>query len=116
VEEVLVGGPRLGGGLDDGDTVLGGVLEQGGSAGESVVELGVSPGGNDLDVGGEAVEGKLESDLVVSFTSASVRDKAGRLDKCPSEADGITHSQPSRRATSIMPRAMTGRASEVPRR
>lgn len=77
VEEVLVGGPWLGGGLNDGNTVLGGVLEQGGSTGESVVKLGESPWGNDVDGWGETVEGELESDLVVSFTSASVGDEAG---------------------------------------
>ena len=39
VEQVLVGRPGLGGGLNDGDTVLGGVLEESRSTGESVVEL-----------------------------------------------------------------------------
>jgi hypothetical protein len=39
VEQVLVGRPRLGGGLDDGNTVLSGVLEEGRSTGESVVEF-----------------------------------------------------------------------------
>jgi hypothetical protein len=39
VEQVLVGRPRLGGGLDDGNTVLSGILEEGRSTGESVVEL-----------------------------------------------------------------------------
>ena len=40
VEEVLVGRPGLGSGLNDGDTVLGGVLEESGSTSESLVELG----------------------------------------------------------------------------
>jgi len=40
VEEILVGGPGLGSGLNNGDTVLGGVLEESGSTSESLVELG----------------------------------------------------------------------------
>jgi hypothetical protein len=39
VEQVLVGGPWLGSGLDDGDTVLSGVVEKSGSTGEPVVEF-----------------------------------------------------------------------------
>jgi hypothetical protein len=39
VEEVLVGRPWLGGGLDDGDTVLGSVLEESRSSSESLVEF-----------------------------------------------------------------------------
>lgn len=40
VEQVLVGGPGLGGSLNNGDTVLGSVLEESGSSSESLVELG----------------------------------------------------------------------------
>lgn len=76
VEQVFVGRPWLGSGLHNGDTVASGVLEKGGSTSESVVELGQSPWGDDVDVGGKTVKGELESDLVVSFTSTSVRDEA----------------------------------------
>jgi len=76
MEQVLIGRPGLGSGLEDGDTVLGRVIEKSGSTGESVVKLGKSPGGNDLDRGLETVKGELESDLVVSLSSASVGDVA----------------------------------------
>lgn len=76
MEQVLIGRPGLGSGLNDGNTVASGVLEESRSTSESVVELGQSPRGNDVDVGGETVECKFESDLVVSFTSATVRDEA----------------------------------------
>lgn len=39
VEKVLVGGPWLGSGLDNGNTVLGGVLEESRSTSESLVEF-----------------------------------------------------------------------------
>lgn len=77
VEQVLVGRPWLGGGLGDWDTVGSSVLQKGGSTGESVVKLGQSPRSDDLDGRRKTVEGELESDLVVSFTGASVRDEAG---------------------------------------
>jgi hypothetical protein len=76
MEQVLIGRPGLGRGLEDGDAVLSGVVEESGSTGESVVEFGESPRGNDLDRGLETVEGELESDLVVSLSSASVGDVA----------------------------------------
>lgn len=40
---------------------------------------GNSPWSDDFDVGFEAVEGKFESDLVIPFSCAAVRDKAGRV-------------------------------------
>ena len=76
MEQVLIGRPRLGRGLEDGDAMLSGVVEESGSTGESVVELGESPRSNNLDRGLETVEGELESDLVVSLSSASVGDVA----------------------------------------
>lgn len=75
VEQVLVGGPGLGGGLDDGDVLLGGVLEESLATGEAVVENGDPPGSDDLDVGLQAVEGKLESDLIVTLSSATMGDE-----------------------------------------
>ena len=74
VEEVLVGRPRLGGGLLHGDLLLGGVGEEGLAAGEAVVELGDAPGRDDLGVVLEAVEGELEADLVIALACAAVRD------------------------------------------
>lgn len=47
-------------------TPLGGVVEQVVAALEAVVEGGVAPRGNDLDLGVDRVEGKLEADLVVA--------------------------------------------------
>ena len=77
-----------------------------------------APWGNDLDIGLQAVESELEADLVVALASTSVRDKAAERfeDSTILLNSGKTHSQPSRSATDIMPRAMTGRAREVPRR
>lgn len=76
MEQVLIGRPGLGSGLEDGDTVLGGVIEKSGSTGESVVELGKSPRSDDLDRGLETVKCELESDLVVSLSSTSVGNVA----------------------------------------
>lgn len=53
-------------GLCIGHTPLGGVVEQVVAALEAVVEGGVAPRGNDLDLGVDRVEGKLEADLVVA--------------------------------------------------
>jgi hypothetical protein len=72
-----------------------------------------------LNIGFEAIEGELEPDLVVSFPRTAVRHEAegvvvelGTVEKIYS----TTYSQPSLSATAIIPRAMTGRANEVPRR
>lgn len=146
VKHVFVGGPGLGSGLGDGDVVLGGVGEEGTTAGEAVVELcieqngksqdgmgslqcvkvlcaltGDTPRSDDFDVGLEAVEGKLETDLVVTLARATVSNKAKNamvrtVIRVPAVQKKKAHSQPSRSATAIMPRAMTGRAREVPRR
>ena len=74
VGHVLVHRPWLSFGLGHGDADLGGVLEKVVTALEAVVELGNSPWGNNLDVGLEGVEGKLETNLVVTLTSAAVGD------------------------------------------
>jgi hypothetical protein len=79
VGQVLIHTPglRLGGG--DGDTLLLSVVEQVLTALEALVEDGFAPWGNDLDVGLESVEGKLEADLVVTLTSAAVGDGEAAL-------------------------------------
>lgn len=74
VGQVLVHTPGLGLGGGDGDTLLSGIVEQGVTTGEAVVEDGVTPRGNDLDVGLQGVESKLETDLVVTLAGAAVRD------------------------------------------
>jgi hypothetical protein len=86
-----------------------------------ICHTGDTPRRDNLDVRLEAVEGELKADLVVALAGAAVGDKAKDEDLgvrkgfiC-SDSTG-THSQPSRSATAIMPRAMTGRAREVPRR
>ena len=74
VGQVLVHAPGLGLGGGDGDALLGGVGEEVVTASEALVEDRVAPRGNDLDVGLEGVEGKLEANLVVTLTSATVGD------------------------------------------
>jgi hypothetical protein len=79
VSQILVHGPglRLGGG--DGDALLGSVGEEIVTADEALVEDGVTPRSNDLDVGLEGVEGKLEANLVVTLASAAVGDSEAAL-------------------------------------
>lgn len=79
VGQVLVHGPGLGLGGGDGDALLLGVVEQVLTALEALVEDGVAPRGDDLDAGLEGVEGKLEANLVVTLTSATVRDGEAAL-------------------------------------
>lgn len=77
-----------------------------------------SPRSNDLDIRFEAVKGEFETNLVVALASAPVGYEAAKevsvrdLARVGSDA----YSQPSLSATAIMPRAMTGRASDVPKR
>lgn len=40
---------------------------------------GKTPWGNNFDVGLEAIEGELETDLIVTLAGATVRDKARRM-------------------------------------
>jgi len=54
--------------------LFGGVGKKGLTAGESIVEFGETPWGDDFDVGFQSVVGQLETDLVVTFACASVRD------------------------------------------
>lgn len=79
VGQVLVHAPGLGLGGSDGDILLGGIGEQIVTAGEALVEDGVAPGGDDLDVGLQGIEGQLETDLVVTLTSATVGDGEAAL-------------------------------------
>lgn len=114
MEQILVRRPGLGRRLRDRDALLRRVLEERGPAGEAVVELGQSPGRDDGDVGFEGVERELEPNLVVALASSGLAQRSsGRtLPVQPCE----TNWQPSRSAMSIIPRAITGRASEVPSR
>lgn len=84
VSHVLVHRPWLSFGLGDGDADLGGIVEKVVTALEAVVELGNSPWGDNLDVGLEGIEGKLETDLVVTLTSAAVGDCNTLLSECNS--------------------------------
>lgn len=79
VSQVLIHGPGLGLGGGDGDALLGSVGEEIVTADEALVEDGVTPRGNDLDVGLEGVEGKLEANLVVTLASAAVGDSEAAL-------------------------------------
>jgi hypothetical protein len=79
VGQVLIHGPGLGLGGGDGDALLGSVGEEIVTADEALVEDGVTPGGNDLDVGLEGVEGKLEANLVVTLAGAAVGDSEAAL-------------------------------------
>ena len=75
------------------------------------------PRSDDFDIWLEAIEGEFKADLVVALACAAVSDEAvdelagGRCDE-----EDKTHSQPSRSAVAIIPRAMTGLAKDVPRR
>lgn len=51
----------------------------GGEEGGLGRRTGNSPRSDDFDVWLETVEGKLKSDLIISFASASVRDEAVKL-------------------------------------
>lgn len=70
--QVLVGGPGLGLGLGDWDALLLGVLNQVRATLEALDKLGQTPRSNDLNVGLEGVEGKLETDLIVTLAGAAV--------------------------------------------
>ena len=77
-----------------------------------------SPWSNDLDIRLETLKGEFETNLVVALTSASVGYEAAKEVSVRDLARvGLdAYSQPSLSATAIMPRAMTGRASDVPKR
>jgi hypothetical protein len=142
MEEVFVRRPRLCGSLHDGDTFLSSVVEERRTTRKVVVELcntrssiqlghykhtsahakltWESPRGDDFNVGLEAVKGELETDLVVALSSATVRDEPYNNTNVSSDTRqsyvAKTYWQPSLSATLIMPRAMTGRARDVPKR
>jgi hypothetical protein len=78
-----------------------------------------SPWRDHLDIGLKAVEREFEADLIISFARTAMRHKARGVEvklRMAEKRDNTTYSQPSLSATAIMPRAMTGRANEVPRR
>jgi hypothetical protein len=79
VSQVLIHGPGLGLGGGYGNALLGSVGEEIVTADEALVENGVTPRGNDLNVGLEGVEGKLEANLVVTLASAAVGDSEAAL-------------------------------------
>jgi hypothetical protein len=72
--QVLIHAPRLALCAADWDSGLLSIVEEIVAAGESVVEFGETPWGDDLDGRLEGVECKFKTDLVISFTSAAVRD------------------------------------------
>lgn len=82
VGQVLVHRPGLGLGGGHGNALLGGVGEQVVATGEAVVESRVTPGGNDLDIGLKGVEGKLETDLVVTLAGATVGNGEASFPLC----------------------------------
>jgi hypothetical protein len=76
-----------------------------------------SPWCDHLDIGLEAIEGKLKTDLIVALSGAAMRHEAQAIGEIRAAKNGgTTYSQPSLSAMAIIPRAMTGRANEVPRR
>ena len=77
-----------------------------------------SPRRNDFNVRFEAIESKFEANLVIAFTGAPMRNIAIRIlaiQQKTNRGDG-TYSHFSFSAIDIMPRAITGRARDVPRR
>lgn len=79
VGQVLVHAPGLGLGGCDGNALLGSVRQKVVTASEALVEDRITPRGNDLDLGLESVECKLEANLVVTLTSAAVGDSEAAL-------------------------------------
>ncbi|KAH3673428.1 hypothetical protein WICPIJ_009816 [Wickerhamomyces pijperi] len=72
VGHVFIGGPWLGLGLGDWDTLFGSVVQKILSTSESFKEGWVSPWNNTGDIWLQSVEGQLESDLIVTLTSTTV--------------------------------------------
>lgn len=70
--QVLIHAPGLGLGGGNGNALLGGIGKEIVTAGETLVEDGVAPRGDDLDGRLQGVEGKLETNLVVTLTGAAV--------------------------------------------
>lgn len=79
VGQVLVHTPGLGLGRSHRDALLGGVGQKVVTASETLVEDRVTPRGNDLDLGLQSVEGKLEADLVITLASATMGDSEAAL-------------------------------------
>ena len=79
VGQVLIHAPGLGLGGGNGNALLSSVGQEVVTASEALVEDRVTPRGNDLDLGLESVERKLEADLVVTLASAAVGDSEAAL-------------------------------------
>lgn len=77
--QVLVHTPGLGLGRGDRNVLLGGVSQEIVAASETLIEDRVTPWGNDLDLGLQSVESKLEADLVVTLASATVGNSEASL-------------------------------------
>ena len=71
VSNVVVHTVWLGLGGGDWDTGGGGVVEEVVAALEALEEFGHAPWGNDLDLGVDGEESKLETDLVVTLSGAT---------------------------------------------
>lgn len=118
--QVLIHTPGLGLGGGDGDALLSGIGKEIVTAGETLVEDGVAPRGDNLDGGLQGVESKLETNLVVTLTSAAVGNGEAALALFGKlQLDIVLYAANMTDfcltwATSIWARAITGRASEVP--
>ena len=79
VSKVLVGRPGLSLGLSNRDTLGSSVFKKILAANKSLDEFRITPRSNDLDIGLQGVESKLESDLIVTLTGATVGDSEAAL-------------------------------------
>lgn len=77
VSNVVVHAVWLGLGGGDWDAGGGGIVEEVVTALEALEELGHAPWGNDLDLGVDGEEGKLEADLVVALSGAAGQGVSG---------------------------------------
>lgn len=80
--QVLIHGPWLALSTADWNTSGSGVVQKGVTARETLVEFWHSPWCNDLDLGLQSIECKLETDLVVTLSCAAVRDGEAALLLC----------------------------------
>ena len=83
---------------------------------QQMIRTWKAPRCDHLDVGLEAVESELKADLVIALPSATMRHETTSMRSEEKRGDNLTYSQPSLSAIAIIPRAITGRAREVPRR
>jgi hypothetical protein len=80
--QVLVHGPWLALCAADWNTSRSGVLKKGFTARETLVKFRQSPWCNDLDLGLQSIECKLETDLVVALSGATVTNSEAALLLC----------------------------------